>query len=162
MFAKLENDIINVYDENNILVGGIKSQSNFKNADIVIGEKIYQLKRDKWTAKISENGDVKLNLKTNSFTGNTEILENEKKITGVFGLKWGTKMIDNKKNTLIKIKNESQFIDKKRYEIEKSDNNVTDLEILTTLYGHLYGSNMKTQAVIIGAIVGSATLILLT
>jgi hypothetical protein len=105
---------------------------------------------------------VKLNLKTNSFTGNTEILENEKKITGVFGLKWGTKMIDSKKNTLIKIKNESQFIDKKRYEIEKSDNNVTDLEILTTLYGHLYGSNMKTQAVIIGAIVGSATLIWLT
>jgi hypothetical protein len=162
MLAKLENDTINVYDENNKLVGGIKSQSNFKNADIVIGEKIYQLKRDKWTAKISENGDVKLNLKTNSFTGNTEILENEKKITGVFGLKWGTKMIDSKKNTLIKIKNESQFIDKKRYEIEKSDNNVTDLEILTTLYGHLYGSNMKTQAVIIGAIVGSATLIWLT
>ena len=162
MFAKLENDIINVYNGNNKLVGGIKSQSNFKNAEFVIGEKLYQLKRDKWTSKISENGNVKFNLKSNAFTGNTEILESEKKITGVFGLKWGTKMIDNEKNTLIKIRNESQFIDKKRYEIEISNNNVTDLEILTTLYGHLYGSNMKTQAVIIGAIAGAGTLIWLT
>jgi len=53
-------------------------------------------------------------------------------------------------------------LETKIYEIEISDNNVTDLEILTTLYGHLYGSKIKTQAVIIGAIVGSGTMIWLT
>lgn len=162
MLAKLENDIINIYNANNKLIGGIKTQSNYKNADIIIGEKIYRIERDKWTAKILENGDVKYNLKSNSFSGNTSILETKRKITGVFGLKWGTKLIDNEKNTLVKIRNESQFVDKKKYEIEISDKKVTELEILTTLYGHLYGSNMKTQAVIIGAIIGTGTMIWLT
>ncbi|WP_157810940.1 hypothetical protein [Nonlabens sp. MB-3u-79] len=162
MLAKLEKDIINVYNEKDILIGGIKTQSNYKNADIIIGESKYQLTRDKWNTKILENGDVKYNLKSNSFSGNTEVLETGRKITGVFGLKWGTKMIDNQKNILIKIRNESQFIDKKKYEIEISDNNVTDLEILMTLYGHLYGSNMKVQAVVICAIAGTGAMIWLT
>ena len=48
MIAKLENDIINVYNKKNILIGGIKSQSNFKNAEIKIREKVYQLSRNKW------------------------------------------------------------------------------------------------------------------
>ena len=154
MLAKLEKDIINVYDENNILIGGIKTQSNYKNAKFIIGEKIYQLSRDKWSTKISENGKVKFNLKTSSFSGKTDILETNHKITGVFGLKWATQMVDNQNNTLLKIRNESQFVEKYKYEIEISDKNVTALEILTTLYGHLYGSKMKTQAVIIGVISG--------
>ena len=54
ILAKLENDI---------LVG-----------EIITGEKQYQISRNKWSAKISENGNVKYNLKSNSFTGNTEIL----------------------------------------------------------------------------------------
>jgi hypothetical protein len=48
-------------------------------------------------------------LKTNSFSGNTIILETGHKITGVFGLKWGTKMIDKGKGTLLKIRNENQL-----------------------------------------------------
>jgi hypothetical protein len=162
MLAKLENGIVNVYNENDIIIGGIKTESNYKNAEITIGEKRYQLSREKWNTQISENGEIKYNLKSNSFSGNTEILETERKITGVFGLKWGTKMIDNQKNTLIKIRNESQFANKNKYEIKVSSKDVTDLEIVTTLYGHLYGSNMKTQAVIIGAIAGSGALIYFT
>jgi len=34
MIAKLENDIINVYNEKELLIGGIKTQSNLKNAEI--------------------------------------------------------------------------------------------------------------------------------
>jgi hypothetical protein len=30
MTARLENDIVNVYNEENILIGGIKTQSDFK------------------------------------------------------------------------------------------------------------------------------------
>lgn len=162
MIAKLENEMINVYNEKNKLIGGIKTHLNFKNANFVIGEKNYQLKRDKWNAKILENDTVKYSLKVNSFTGSSKILENKRKITGVFGLKWGTKMMDDEKNTLIKIRNENQFIDKKKYEIEISNKEVTDLEILTTLYAHLYGSNMKAQAVIIGVITGAGAIIFLT
>jgi hypothetical protein len=152
MIAKLENDIINVYDEKNILIGGIKTQSNFKNSEIKIGEKKIHLSRNKWETEILEGGKVLYNLKTNSFSGNTEILETEHKITGVFGLKWGTKLTDKENNTLVKIRNENQFINNNKYEIEISNGKVTDLDILMTLYGHLYGSNMKLKAAIIGVI----------
>jgi hypothetical protein len=152
MIAKLENDIINVYTEKNILIGGIKSQSNFKNAEIKTREKIYQLSRNKWETEISENEKVIYHLKTNSFSGNIKIQETENKITGVFGLKWGTKMVDKENNILLKIRNENQFTNTNKYEIEISNDRVSDLEILTTLYGHLYGSNLKLKAVIIGVI----------
>ena len=152
MKAKLENDVLNVYNEGNVLIGGIKIQSNFENTEIKIGEKKFELTRNKWNTKISEKDKVVCNLKMNSFSGNTEILETGNRITGVFGLKWGTKMIDKQKNTLVKIRNENQFINKNKYEIEILNEKVTNLEILTTLYGHLYGSNMKLKAVIIGAV----------
>jgi hypothetical protein len=152
MIAKLENDVLNVYNDENILIGGIKTLSNFKNTEIKIGENKYELSRDKWNAEISENGKVIYNLKMNSFSGNIEILETGHKITGVFGLKWGTKMVDKENYTLLKIRNENQIVNTNKYEIEISNKKVTDLEILTTLYGHIYGSNMKLKAVIIGAV----------
>lgn len=152
MLARLENDIINVYNEKNVLIGGIKTQSNFKNTEIKIGNKKLQLSRNKWETEISEKDKVIYHLKINSFSGNLKILETEHKITGVFGLKWGTKMMDKENNTLVKIRNENQFINKNKYEIEISNEKVTDLDILTTLYGHLYGSNMKLKAVLIGAV----------
>jgi hypothetical protein len=148
----LENDILNVYNEKNILIGGIKTQSNFKNAEIKIGVKTLLLSRNKWEAEISENNKVIYLLKTNSFSGNTKIQETEYKITGVFGLKWGTKMVDKENNTFLKIRNKNQFTNTNKYEIEISNDRVSDLEILTTLYGHLYGSNMKLKAVIVKAI----------
>ena len=152
MIAKLENDILNVYNEKNILIGGIKIRSNFKNTEIKIGENEYEISRDKWNTEISEKGKVIYNLKMNSFSGNAEVLETGHKITGVFGLKWRTKMVDKENNILLKIRNENQIINTNKYEIEISNKKVTNLEILTTLYGHLYGSNMKLKAVIIGGV----------
>lgn len=152
MTAKLENDILNVYTDKNVLIGGIITKSNFKKAEINIGESKFELSRSKWNTEISEKNKVMYHLKMNSFSGNTKILETGNKITGVFGLKWGTKMIDKENNTLLKIKNENQFINTNKYEIEISNDKVSDLEILTSLYGHLYGSNMKLKAVIIGII----------
>jgi hypothetical protein len=84
----LENDILNVYNEKNILICGIKTQSNFKNAEIKIGVKTLLLSRNKWETEISENNKVIYRLKTNSFSRNTKIQETEYKITGIFGLKW--------------------------------------------------------------------------
>mgnify|MGYP006082817671 CR=1 FL=1 len=152
MTAKLENDILNVYTDKNVLIGGIITKSNFKKAEINIGENKFELSRSKWNTEISEKNKVVCHLKMNSFSGNTKILETGNKITGVFGLKWGTKMIDKENNTLLKIKNENQFINTNKYEIEISNDKVSDLEILTSLYGHLYGSNRKLKAVIIGVI----------
>jgi hypothetical protein len=154
MIARLENDILNVYSEQNKCIGKIKTQSNFKNTEIEIGEKTYQLARNKWETEISEKGKVIYHLKTNSFSGNTKIQETESKITGVFGLKWGTKMIDKENNTLLKIRNKNQFVNKNAYEIEISNETVTDLDVLITLYGHLYGSYMKRKALIIGSVLG--------
>ena len=152
MTAKLENDILNVYTDKNVLIGGIITKSNFKKAEINIGESKFKLSRSKWNTEISEKNKVVCHLKMNSFSGNTKILETGNKITGVFGLKWGTKMIDKENNTLLKIKNENQFINTNKYEIEISNDKVSDLEILISLYGHLYGANRKLKAVIIGVI----------
>ena len=145
MIAKLENDIINVYNEKNLLLGGIKTQAEFKNAEIKIGQKTLQLSRNKWETEILENGKVIYNLKTNSFSGNTKIQETEYIVAGVWGLKWGTKLMDKKNNTLLKIRNDNQFNNTNKFEIELSDTKATDLDILITLYVHLYVSNMKQK-----------------
>jgi len=58
MIARLENDMINVYNQKNVLIGGIETQSNFKNAEIKIGEHKFQLSRNKWETEISENDKV--------------------------------------------------------------------------------------------------------
>jgi len=51
------------------IIGGIKTESNYKNAEITIGEKRYQLSREKWNTQISENGEIKYNLKAIRFLG---------------------------------------------------------------------------------------------
>jgi hypothetical protein len=152
MIAKLENDTVKVYDENNNLIGGIKTQSDFKNAEITIDGNKIKLSRNKWKTKVIENDNIIFNLKTNSFSGNTTILETEHKIAGVTGFKWGTKMVDKENNTLLKIRNENQFVNRNIYEIEISNEKTTDLDILLTLYGHLYGSKMKLKTVTIGVV----------
>ncbi len=151
--ARLENDSLNVYNEKNELIGGINVDNKFKNSEIKIGENKYELSRDKWNTKISENGKVIYNLKMNSFSGNTEIMESDKKVTGVWGFKWGTKLIDHNKNILLKIRNENIFINENKYEIEISNKNVSELEILTSLYIHLYGSKMKMTVILMISII---------
>jgi hypothetical protein len=153
MKARLENNYINVYNDKNLLIGGIKAESNFKNSEIKVGNRILKLYRNKWETEIVDQGEVIFHLKTNSFSGNTEILETGQKIKGVTGLKWGTKLIDEKNDTLVKIRNENKFINNNKYEIEISNEKAIDLDILLTLYGHLYGSNMKMKAVIGVAVV---------
>jgi hypothetical protein len=46
-----------------------------------------------------------------------------------------------------------------KYEIEKSSVKVSDLDILTALFLHLYRSNMKLKAVIIGVVAGNVAII---
>ncbi|MFT5847794.1 MAG: hypothetical protein ACJARX_001651 [Psychroserpens sp.] len=156
MRARLEDDAINVYNEQKLLIGSIKTTSNFKNTEIKIGEKIFQLSRNKWETKIVEDDQVIYHLKMNSFSRNITILETHQKITGVFGFKFGTKLIDKESNTLVKVRNENQFVNKNTYEIEIANDKTTNLDILTTIYGHLYGSNNKQlKSVILGAVIAT-------
>lgn len=148
MIAELENGLIKVYDDQNILIGTIKTKSNFEYAEITIENETYELSRKKWVAKIIKKGKIIYTLKTNPFSGNTKIIETKQKITGVKGLKWATKLIDKNKDTLIKIRNNNQFMDKNKYDIEISNENVNKLDILLTLYGHLYGSSMKFKPIL--------------
>jgi len=69
-------------------------------------------------SKIFENDKVVYNLKTNSFTGNITVFELNKKIKGVFSLRWGTQLVDEDNNTLLKIKHKNLFVDKGNYVIE--------------------------------------------
>ncbi len=151
--ARLENDSLNVYNEKNELIGGINADNKFKNSEIKIGENKYLVFRKKWKSEILENGKIINHLKTNSFSGNTEIMESDKKIKGVWGFKWGTKLIDHNKNVLLKIRNQKKFINNNKYELEVYNESVSDLEILTSLYFHLYGSKMKMLTVMMVIII---------
>jgi len=164
MLAKLENDTYNLYNDNNVLIGKIKikSKSNFKESEIIIGKKNYKIVREKWMFQILVEDKIVYNLKTNSFFGNIELLETKQKIKGVTSLKWGTKLVDEENNILLKIRNENQFINNEKYVIEISNNKVRDFDILLALFGHLYGSSMKQKAVIISIIAGIVTIGILT
>ena len=62
-------------------------------------------------------------------------------------------MIDKNKNILLKIRNENIFINENKYEIEISNKDVSELEILTSLYIHLYGSKMKMTVILMISII---------
>lgn len=151
MIAKLEKGYYNLYDEKNEIIGKIKiaNKSNYNESELTVGEKVYKIVRKDWAFKVYENDKVVYNLKTNSFTGNITVLELDKKIKGVFSLRWGTQLVDEENNTLLKIKNKNMFLDKGIHIIEIENQNVSDFEILLALFGHLYGSALKTRGAII-------------
>jgi hypothetical protein len=146
MIAKLENDIINVYDKNNALIGGIKTHSHFKNGEIIIGDTAYRITRNKRKIEISDNNKVIYHLKIDPFWGSLKIKETGYNIKGVFSLKWGTKMVNKEGGVLVKIKNQNIFFNNNKYDIKLMSNNVSDLDILVALFGHLYGSHLKLNS----------------
>mgnify|MGYP006869487907 CR=1 FL=1 len=150
MIAKLENQVFNLYNEKSEIIGKIKInlKPHFSENEIIIGDKTFKIIRENWTFIIYENEEIIYNLKTNSFFGNITVLELNKKIKGVFSLKWGTQLVDEDNNSLLKIRNESQLVDKGNYVIEINDEKVSDFEILLSLFGHIYGSNLKTKTAI--------------
>ena len=148
MFTKLENNIHTVYNNAGHPVGSIPYNYNLKGAKIVVGKKKYTISCNKLTTEILAENTVILRLKMNSFSGNLKVLETKQKITGVFGFKWGTKMMDPEKNTLLKIRNKNIFLHNDTYLIKVLNAKTTDLDILLTLYGHLKGGASKEKITI--------------
>lgn len=156
--AKFENGVCNLYDIKRGAIGKIKidTSTHFNQSEITINNIVYKLVRDKWETTIIDNGNKIFDLKTNSFSGNTEIKELNKKIKGVWGLKWGTQLTDEEGKTLLKIRNEKKSIDNGHYILELENENLRPLEILIALYGHLLGSSLKQKGVLTAIIAGSA------
>ncbi len=150
MIVKLENKVFNLYNEERELIGAIKInlKPHFSDNEIIMGTRTFKIIRENWTFKIYENEEIVCHLKTNSFFGNITVLELNKKIKGVFSLKWGTQLVDEDNNSLLKIKNENQLIDKGNYILEVTDSTVSNFEILLSIFGHIYGSNLKTKTAI--------------
>ncbi|HLV51949.1 MAG TPA: hypothetical protein VKY44_08350 [Flavobacterium sp.] len=151
MRAKFENDAYVVYNDASV-IGKIviNSKSHLNKNEIVIGNDTYKIVRDGWKFNIFLKDVIVEYMKMNSFTGNITVLELGRRIKGIFGLRWGTQMVDGDNNTLLKIRNENSFIDKGGYIIKIENDNVSNLEILLSLFAHLYGSHMKMRAVIMG------------
>ena len=158
MKAKFESGTLNVYkypkDE---IIGRIKidSNANFDESEIIINDKGYKLIRDRWETNVLDGDKIIYHLKTNSFSGNTEIKELNKKIKGVWGLKWATQLVNNEGKTLLKIRNDKKSVNNGNYIIELENTELSSMEILISLYGHLYGSSMKAKEMLIGIIAGS-------
>ena len=149
MIAKKENQHFVLYNKNNNIVGKISFKNSIETEIITSKDEIkYNIIKHDWTFEVKNNNHLVCNMKINSFWGDINVIELNKKIKGVFSLKWGTQMVDENNKTLLKIKNESLLIDKQNFEIEICDDKVTDFEILLSLFGHIHGSNMKLYAVV--------------
>ncbi|SEA78433.1 hypothetical protein [Psychroflexus halocasei] len=120
--SDFRNGYFNVYNSQKDIIGKIKidKKVDFKETEIIVENKKYQIIRNKWNAKIYENDKLLYHLKTNSISGNTEIIELNKKIKGVWGLKWGTRLLDKNGKTLLKIRNEKQSVNNGNYIIKFS------------------------------------------
>lgn len=156
--AIFEKGYFKVFNSEEKLIGEIKiyPKTNFDKSEIVIGDHHYNLIRKGWESTVYKNDNPLYHLKTNSFSGNTEIKELNRKVKGVWGLTWGTQLSDESGNTLLKIRNDKQFVDNGKCIIKLENGNVKTLEILLSLYGHLYGTSLKQKGVLMGIILGSS------
>ena len=156
--ANFENGFFKVYDSEERVIGKIKidPKANFEKSEIIIGDKNYQVIRENWETKIFENNKPIYHLKTSSFSGNTKIIELNKTIKGVWGLKWGTQLSDKDGNSLLKIRNEKKIVNNGSYVIKLENQDLKPMEILISFYGHLYGSSLKQQSVLVGIMAGSS------
>ncbi|MBS9767122.1 MAG: hypothetical protein KGV44_06245 [Flavobacteriaceae bacterium] len=143
--TKKEDDFINIYNQENELVGGIE----FRDAtvtEIIVGTEKFEVIFDKKITVVKKDNEVIKSLQYNALWGSFTILENEYKITGKLGLNRGTIMEDKDKNTIVKTCNKSAFFKDYNCEIETTDQ-ATILDIAITLYAHLFGSKMKSTAI---------------
>lgn len=146
--AKTENDIITVYDSKNNIIGKLQINTKEKIYILLINDKTYKFIQEKWLTKVTENHQTIYHLRTNKFWGTIKIEELNKEIRGVFGFTWGTQLRDEYKHTLLKIRNDNQWINKGNYIIQLDKENINPLEILITLYGHIVGSIAKQKTII--------------
>ena len=148
--AKTENGIIKLFDSKNEIVGSLEIDFKTKQHQIIIQDKTYKIVQEKWISEVIENNQTIYHLKTDKFWGTIKIEELDKQIRGVFGQEWGSQLRDSNKKTLLKIKSESKWKNTGNYILQIDEKNVTSLEILLTLYGHIVGTIAKQYQVIYG------------
>jgi hypothetical protein len=73
--ARLENDAFKVYNENSLLIGVIKAQSNSKRAEFIVDGDVLKRSQDQWDTILSIEGKVADHLNLSLCYGNTTILE---------------------------------------------------------------------------------------
>ncbi len=151
MIAQLEDNYYNLYNDNKFLSGTllIVSKSGLEKDKISVGDKNFEVIREKRKLSIYENERLVYDLVINPFSGTILNLQTKQKIKGVFGLKWGTQLVDKNNQTLLKIRNESLLEDVGTYIIETSVAEVSELDILISLWAHLYGSKQKQRLTLI-------------
>lgn len=148
LIAKTDNGIITVFNLENQIIGSLEINFKTKQHQIVIPDKTYQITQEKWLSKVIENNQTIYHLKTDKFWGTIKIEELDKQIRGVFGQEWGSQLRDSDKKTLLKIKNEHKWKNTGNYILQIDEKNVTSLEILLTLYGHIVGSIAKQNIIL--------------
>ncbi len=149
MTAAKENDYIVIFNERNAIIGKIKvySKDNFSKSEIIVDQKTFLIIRDQWIFKVLDEENIIYNIETNATSGDMKILELDKKIKGVFSLKWGTELIDQHQVSLLKISNKNDQFDYGNYDIKIENKDVSNIEIVLSLFGHLYGSQLQRNSV---------------
>ncbi len=143
MIAKKENKGFVLYNEQNARIGKIVPRAK-KTFDIILEKehKIYQIVRKGRYFEVKENYRHKYTLRENLFWGSFHISELDKTIKGSWGFKWATQMVDSRNKTLLRIRNKNKWFANNSYQLEVLDKSTRRLEILLTLFIHLYTSRI--------------------
>ena len=155
--VKFEQGYFNLYNTENSIIGKVKIEEDaaFKESELIIEDKQFNVLRDDWNTKVLRNGNLLFQIKTNSFSGNAKIIELNKKLKGVWGTNWASQLVDENGNTELKIRNEKKLVDNGNYTILLENDDLETLQILISLYFHLYVSSLKEKSNLIGVISGS-------
>lgn len=153
--VNLVKDCFNITNAERQLIGQLKLDTNggFKNCELIIGKEKYAMIREKWKTKVIRDNSTIFHLITNSFSGNTNIVELGVKIKGVWGIKWGTQLIGKDGNSRLKISNENKMIQNGRFIIKVKEKETKAIEILLTFYIHLLASSQKRKGMLMYTIV---------
>ena len=88
MIAKKENEYFVLYNEENSIIGKIRFQ-NKEEIEITVNEEniTYQVIKNNWNFEVRNQNELVCNLKMNSFWGDINVIELNKRIKGVFSMK---------------------------------------------------------------------------
>lgn len=151
--AELNNNSCVVLNEKMEKIGELIYHKRFNRTacDILIDNKKYEAFRKGFFQKnilVMHNGSDAFKFVINSWFGNAVIAPLNYKIKGISSWSGGTRLIDENDNTLVTIKKTGGIFIHNKFQIEKNDENVSNLHLLLALYFHIYASHNKRMTVI--------------
>ncbi len=133
-----KNKTVFAYDEANTLIGFIEEETDKKDIEFVIGKSRYKLIRKGSRRKeLIADGKTERRFRFNGFLTHVFELESQRRYTGFYGFKHGSRMVDKENKTLIEVRNANTFLDTQKYMIDTDCSDASKLDVLLVTSSHI-------------------------